>query len=355
MLVNNKFGPIGWRIYKHWKFIVLAVTILVISATYCLYHRFFPTDTFKDTNIFKLYNLSVKYLSGITGRQIIVIHISFWVLSLIISWIIIQAIKQCLISKLTKSLTVDYLKDKNYEIVNLCLIRCKSKVLKLKNQFTEYEVGRNIHTKDCAEFIGDIIKSTSAKKVYVTCIQTPEALFENMKEYSEGFIRDVIKYKKTLLRIIVCSKQVFDPDTISEGIVEANKWFLDLHQYQYQQQHLLKYLPLRKQPKIELRLMEMGEFYNIVSRHKTKIMTERLDILLFDKRVLYALKTDGNEDSEVCRLKTPHANHYNLMIKDKDLDDYPEFWKELWNTSHGIEDILKKEKWLEHYQERSNG
>lgn len=235
----------------------------------------------------------------------------------IIFTLILKLIIQYLLLPGDKPKLLNALFSRCDEITCLGYTKMSADISTLTKWLKGSETGCDITPDDCLKLGRELIEITKAKTLYATCLQKPQELYDNLKGYTEIIEEEINKKggNKELFRIIICDPSIFKIDSLSQEEKEKVKWFVKLHRN-----------------RLKLYYINNRNFMDIV-KSCNGISYNKLDILLFDKRVVSALKNDENTFEVIS-----HDNCYTLFLLDSpdDLVAYGTFLTRLKNASKDV-------------------
>ena len=228
-----------------------------------------------------------------------------------------------------KSALLDALIDRCYEITELGCKRIERDIEDVWKWVDGLRTGCPITPEKCQVLGREVVEITRAKKLYATCLQTPEEVYDNLKGFSEIIAEEIRKRGKELVRVIICDPDIFDLNiaTYSTLAKEKIKWFVKLHI------NCLK-----------LKYIKQNDFLDITT--SCGITRNKLDIMLFDDKIVWSLENDGT----TFKVIKNNGNYIlSLMDSDEDIKSYKGFVDKLNQRSSCVTEYINNNNWKSQY------
>lgn len=187
--------------------------------------------------------------------------------------------------------------------------------------------GCKITPEDCQILGREVIEITRAKILYATCLQTPQDMHDKLRGFSEIIAKEIRISGKELIRIIVCDPTIFDLSSKLLPDQEKIKWFVNLHKQS-----------------LTLRYIEQQQFLDLFQIFG--VSGNKLDIMLFDKKVVYSLEND-NKTLKVIMNNGSYILY--LMDSPEDIRIYQKFMDGLRGKSIDVWDHINRNRWAQQY------
>lgn len=342
---------IMWWIWRHRKLSWVASILIQLSLLGWLYKYYeVPPDDIlmllikllEDLNLL-ISNISTKY----PGIYLAVTALLAIVITIILQWMIEYHLLPRNKSDLLKSIY-----RRCDELVLLSYRRLEQNMHSQHKWLDSLRRGSNFSAEKCRKLGREVLEVTSAKSIFATCLQKPQDVYDHLQDFSQDFIIEINKRKKTLTRLLVCEQpQMFDLKQQQDTEVRKKiKWFINLH-FKPLESHGLKNSLLEKiwpvnlhyKPLI-LNYIEKEKFIKIAST--CGIDMDKLDFMLFDKKFVFSLKNDPLKFNTML-----YGKDYTLILTDSktDVDEYENFRKKLESASRDLCVYIKEKGWQDQY------
>ncbi len=205
-----------------------------------------------------------------------------------------------------KAGVVDALLDRCTEVSEVASARVSERLAEIAEWADGLRTGVDIDKQECPILGREIIERSKATTLFVTCLQPAEKVYDDMRQFSEIIASETRARNIKMTRVIVT-------DVTLDQTNDKVRWFVELHRDENHQ----------------LRMIGKEQFKRIAALYA--IPQDRLDVMLFNDRVVYAL-LNSPQDLAVYESETGWYRLY-LMDSSPKLQAYGKFSKTLLSQS----------------------
>lgn len=205
---------------------------------------------------------------------------------------------------------------KSTEIGHLAQVLIKREIDTIRDIVSTSNTGCYIATYKVQDYAESIVSVATSNEVFMTTLKKPSEIFNNsnIKAFNERILREIKNNEKKLTRIII-SESNETKEVKDDGI----KWFRDLH---------------NNGASVTVKWMSLESFKKIANGYQEDIR-KKLDVLLFDGKLLFALQNDTTTyevaltpDTE--KLKPGDKQSCRLYLIDE--EETLKYYKEIFET-----------------------
>jgi hypothetical protein len=162
---------------------------------------------------------------------------------------------------------------KSTEIGHLAQVLIKREIETIRDIVSTSNTGCDIATYKVQDYAESIVSVATSNEVFMTTLKKPSEIFNNsnIKAFNERILREIKNNEKKLTRIIIS-----ESNETREVNYDGIKWFRDLH---------------NNGASVTVKWMSLESFKKIANGYHEDIR-KKLDVLLFDGKLLFALQND---------------------------------------------------------------
>jgi hypothetical protein len=294
-----------WNLWRKEAVVFIVVSVLLTAIVLQLHAwQSIPAD-----KPLHLYSVLLDKADGIVSSwHTPIAHIG---ITLLLPFLFTLALRYLVIYVLlpgNKAGVVNALLDRCTEVSEVASARIEERLTEVAEWADGLRTGVDIDKQECPILGREIIERCRAKALFATCLQPPEKVYHDMRQFSEIVASEVRERHIALTRVIVT-------DVPLDQTNATVKWFVNLHR-----------------DGIQLRTISKMGFKNIAALYA--IPPDRLDIMFFDGRVVYALLNAV----ESLAVYESDAGRYRLYLMDapSKLQAYEKFCEALRTASQEI-------------------
>lgn len=294
-----------WNLWKNEAVFFIVVSILLTAGVLRLHAwQSIPAD-----QPLRLYSVLLDKANGVVSSwQAPLANIG---ITLLLPFLLTLAMRYLVIYMLLpgdKAGVVNALLDRCTEVSEVAAARVEERLTEIAEWADGLRTGVDIDKQECPILGREIIERCKAKTLFATCLQSPEKVYRDMRQFSEIVASKVRERGIILTRVIVT-------DSALDERAEHVKWFVNLHRNG-----------------IRLRTISKEKFREIAALFA--IPSDRLDVMFFDGRVVYALLNTV----ESLSVYETDAGRYRLYLMDAPakLQAYDKFCQALTEASREV-------------------
>ncbi|MBP7427872.1 MAG: hypothetical protein KBC05_00490 [Candidatus Hydrogenedentes bacterium] len=205
---------------------------------------------------------------------------------------------------------LEAMKDRCSEVSRLGFKRLNRYIEWLKPWIDGLRTGVPVRKDEAGDIAKDLIGVTSAKELCATWLQDIDKAYANYRGAAEAISWAIrCTGQRKLIRFVV-----YDPTGNFNDTTDASKWFLGLH----------------TDSVVSLMWVKREDFLSIASR--CGVPENHLDVLLFDKKVVYSLENDPDPSKWVTPIEVNGCYRLYLLDEGTDVRAYGAFFDELKNV-----------------------